>query len=187
MDLSPIDLIKNEMLARADSDRNLNIDNTYEKWMRVIAAVGPDGGAQERFLRYYYNAFKSTVGTPATHSNLIRLYENWLDEKGVDVLLDELAESGRVYGMLAGSTDDCGLPAFKKISDSLRHAGGAQGFMPLMWFTANRERQGSCPYHNDVGNMVRAPQFHRLPGNQHRPTIVRRHSPQSRGRRTPNR
>lgn len=34
MDLSPIDLIKNEMLARADSDRNLNIDNTYEKWMR---------------------------------------------------------------------------------------------------------------------------------------------------------
>ena len=140
MDLSPIDLIKNEMLARADSDRNLNIDNTYEKWMRVIAAVGPDGGAQERFLRYYYNAFKSTVGTPATHSNLIRLYENWLDEKGVDVLLDELAESGRVYGMLAGSTDDCGLPAFKKISDSLRHAGGAQGFMPLMWFTANRER-----------------------------------------------
>lgn len=140
LDLSPIDLIKNEILARADSDTSLNVDKTYDQWMQVVDAIGPDGVDQERFLRYYYNALNPS-GKPASSKNLIRLYETWMSHNGVGNLLGELIKASRIYGMLAGNEQDAlGLPQLRKQAVVLRHAGGQPGFMLLMRFALERQK-----------------------------------------------
>lgn len=141
MDLSPIDLIKNEMLARADANRDLDIETAYEKWKQVIEFVGQDGNSQERFLRYYYNAL-NPMKKPATRSTLIRIYEDWMEREGVEELLNALINAAHVYGLLTGNLDDddFGLPLLSAKALELRHAGGESGYMLLMWLVLNREK-----------------------------------------------
>lgn len=140
MDLSPIDLIKNEMLARADANRNLDIETAYEKWKQVIEFVGQDGNSQDQFLRYYYNA-SNPMMKPATRPTLIRIYEVWMERKGVEELLNALINAAHVYGLLTGNLDDdFGLPLLSAKALELRHAGGESGYMLLMWLVLNRKK-----------------------------------------------
>ncbi|PST49783.1 hypothetical protein COO72_00705 [Bifidobacterium callitrichos] len=146
MPLSPVDLIKNTMLGRADRETGIDVDKAFLRWTGIVDALGADGGDQERFLRYYWNAFqpKSGVRAVATRSNLIRLYEAWLSESGVDSILAELEHAARVQGLLAGTYDgpDLALPKLRAAAVDLTHARAETGFMPLIWLTVNRNRLG---------------------------------------------
>lgn len=78
--LTAVDLIKNKVLAELERKDTGNIDKHYNRWKKIIDALGDDYSVQERFFRQYYNAFKSelksVVSVPvATKSNLMHLYE----------------------------------------------------------------------------------------------------------------
>lgn len=98
--LSPIDLVKNSLLAKLDK-KSFDIDEAFKKWNIIINNL-PSEQDQERFLRQYYNAFKydktiSITGKPkATRSNLIKIYEELIN-RDVDRLFDELVDKSRVY------------------------------------------------------------------------------------------
>lgn len=138
MELSPIDLIKNSMLMRADRDGSAAVDRAYSRWMSILTDLGPSAAEQERFLRYYYNAFdpvpKEAMATPdATRSNLIRLYEEFLN-LGVDSFLEKLEVAAHQYGRIIDTVDDG--PESSRLASAttrLQRAQGASGNALLMY------------------------------------------------------
>jgi uncharacterized protein with ParB-like and HNH nuclease domain len=98
--LSPIDLVKNSLLAKLDKKGD-DIDEAFNKWNLIINYL-PSEQDQERFLRQYYNAFKydktiSITGkAKATRSNLIKIYEELIN-RDVDRLFNELVDKSRIY------------------------------------------------------------------------------------------
>ena len=60
--LSAIDLIKNILIAEADSQGDA--DECYEEWKQGLERIGDDYAVQERFFRQYYNAFRDELNQP---------------------------------------------------------------------------------------------------------------------------
>ncbi|MEZ6232909.1 MAG: DUF262 domain-containing HNH endonuclease family protein [Phycisphaerales bacterium] len=102
--LSAIDIIKNKMLAEMERQHQVNIDESYERWQTIVAAV-PDTTDQERFLRHFYNAFRwdpavRVEGIPrAIKSKIIAIYER-LIKQGAQSLFDRLCDAAEIYGNL---------------------------------------------------------------------------------------
>lgn len=115
--LSAIDIIKNKMLAEMEKQHRVDIDESYERWQTIIAAI-PDASDQERFLRQFYNAFRwdpavKVEGIPrAVKSKIITIYEK-LVRKGADNLFTRLCEMAELYGRLIA-------PGENGLSESLR-------------------------------------------------------------------
>src|SRR5699024_7081178 len=85
MPLSPVDLIKNHLLAESEKKHVMNVDQAFKHWNDMLTSLGDSYSTQERFLRHYYNAFKSELpdvpnAYVATKSNLIRIYEKVLGQ-----------------------------------------------------------------------------------------------------------
>ncbi len=99
--LSAIDLIKNNLLANLEKKQNVSVDEAFDKWKKIIENLR-DYSVQERFLRHYYNAFKSNDEvkvqgiTRATRSNTIKIYENLID-RDVQVIFDNLYDKSKIY------------------------------------------------------------------------------------------
>ena len=98
--LSPIDLVKNSLLAKLDK-KGENIDEAFAKWNLIIDFL-PNEPDQERFLRQYYNCFKydefiSIKGqAKATRSNLIKIYEELIN-RDVHRVFNELLDKSKIY------------------------------------------------------------------------------------------
>ncbi len=98
MELSPIDLLKNSMLAHYEKK---DVDTAYEKWQLVLKNI-EEYTDQVRFLRHFYNVFqfhyklKTPGSSKATKANLIRIYTELItkDAKG---LLDQLVLNSKIY------------------------------------------------------------------------------------------
>jgi uncharacterized protein with ParB-like and HNH nuclease domain len=99
--LSAMDIIKNKMLAHLEKQQNMNIDDAYDEWQRLLKFL-PEYSDQERFLRQFYNAFKIypnvKIGTytKATKSNLIKIYEQFI-KKNARNTIDDLLEKAEIY------------------------------------------------------------------------------------------
>lgn len=111
MQLTPIDIIKNSLLAAADKkpNRSFTIDHAFEKWNELLADLGDDYTIQERFFRHYYNAFKDELPSVpkapiATRSNLIRIYEK-LIATDLEDRLEDILLCGRSYRRIVGNLD----------------------------------------------------------------------------------
>lgn len=147
LELSPIDLIKNSLLARADNEGADHLDEAYHRWMGILAYLGPSATEQERFLRYYYNAFEPVpmdgMAVPiATRSNLIRLYEEFLDD-GVDAFLDKLEVAAHEYGRVIGTVDDADEGGqFERMATRLQRAQGAPGNALLLYLLVQQDELG---------------------------------------------
>lgn len=108
--LSAIDIIKNKMLAEMEKQHQVNIDDSYERWQAIIAAV-PDATDQERFLRHFYNAFRwdptiRVEGIPrAIKSKIIAIYEK-LIKKHAQSVFDRLCDMAALYGRLLARDDN---------------------------------------------------------------------------------
>lgn len=102
--LSAMDIIKNKMLAQMERKHAVDIDESFERWQRLIEAI-PDANDQERFLRQFYNTFKHRKeikvekATRATRSLIIRIYETLINRDAA-MLFDALTVSATTYGKL---------------------------------------------------------------------------------------
>ena len=99
--LTAIDLIKNKLLSKLEKLEPGSIDENYEKWKRVIEALGDDYNVQDRFFSQYYNAYrselKSIVLVPiATKTNLMQIYEKLVNHYPKQFLSD-MVRLSKIY------------------------------------------------------------------------------------------
>lgn len=129
MPLTPIDLIKNNLLSSADKQNDLDTDKVFARWNDLLSDLGDDYTNQERFFRQYYNAFKATLpqvskAPVATRTNLIRIYETLIGA-GLTAFLEEVKAAGDVYKRIIGNFDDEDVPT--DLDVALRALSRAQG------------------------------------------------------------
>lgn len=140
IDLSAIDLIKNNLLAILEKEHKINVEDSFNSWSAIIENLGDDSSLQERFLRHYYNAFrykdeikvvKIKSSNKATKSNLIKIYEA-LIKKNPSVILEEFSKKSQIYHSLVfpSEEDYC----FEPLVD-LSHIGGAPSYSFLLLLT----------------------------------------------------
>jgi len=146
--LTPIDLIKNSLLAKADKADNVGLEVAYGKWTSWLEALGDDYGTQERFFRQYYNAMRdvsqlAVSGAPiATRSNLIKIYEERIN-KDLPGLLDGLTEGSAKYGLLIEQADDrWDTPPLAKAFADLIRAEGTTAHILMLYLLLTAERHG---------------------------------------------
>ncbi|MET3174849.1 UNVERIFIED_ORG: hypothetical protein ABIB52_002703 [Arthrobacter sp. UYCu721] len=142
--LTPIDLIKNKLLASTHGKDALAVEAVFEEWMGIIDLLGDDYSLQERFFRQYYNAFKEVlnevVNEPvATRSNLIRIYEK-LIEHGHEEFVSRISAAAEVYSQIAGGSRSSENPALNAALIRLRRAQGAPSHLLLMYLMTNQGR-----------------------------------------------
>lgn len=133
--LTAIDLIKNKLLAVLESKDPGSIDKQYNRWKKVIDALGDDYAVQERFFRQYYNAFKpdlkDVVSVPvATKSNLMQVYEKLIAHDAEGFLHAMIRLSSR-YAQIVGYR---AVPEQPKLSSLLLSLDRIQG-LPLICFS----------------------------------------------------
>lgn len=134
--LTAIDLIKNKLLAELGSKDKGSIDKHYNRWKRVIDALGDDYALQERFFRQYYNAFKvdlkGIVSVPvATKSNLMRVYEK-LISNDAEGFLHTMIRLSDYYSQIVGFSEVPGHPELSGLLQSLDRIQGAAAHLLLM-------------------------------------------------------
>lgn len=141
--LTAIDLIKNKLLAALESKDPGSIDKHYNRWKKVIDALGDDYAVQERFFRQYYNAFKpelkDVVSVPvATKSNLMHVYEKLIthDAEGFLQAMIRLSEH---YAQIVGYREVNGQPKLSGLLLSLDRIQGAAAYLLLMVLFDRRE------------------------------------------------
>jgi hypothetical protein len=140
--LTPIDLIKNKLLASTHGKDAQAVEAVFEEWMGIIDLLGDDYSLQERFFRQYYNAFKEVlnevVNEPvATRSNLIRIYEK-LIEHGHDEFVSRISAAAEVYSQIAGGSRSAGNAALNAGLTRLRRAQGSPSHLLLMYLMTNQ-------------------------------------------------
>ncbi len=108
--LSAIDLIKNKLLAELERKEHVSIDVAFGKWRQMVENL-PTYPIQERFLRHFYNAYKSDCTikvdgmTRATRSNVIKIYET-LIERDPEAIFDRMYEKSRIYHDLLSPNEE---------------------------------------------------------------------------------
>lgn len=134
--LTAIDLIKNKLLAVLESQDKGSIDKQYNRWKKVIDALGDSYSVQERFFRQYYNGFKSDLKhivsvSVATKSNLMLVYEKLINHDAEKFLHDMIRMSEN-YAQIVGYKP---VPEQHKLSNlllSLERIQGAPSYLLLM-------------------------------------------------------
>lgn len=134
--LTAIDLIKNKLLAALESQDKGSIDKQYNRWKKVIDALGDSYSVQERFFRQYYNGFKSDLKhivsvSVATKSNLMLVYEKLINHDAEKFLHDMIRMSEN-YAQIVGYKP---VPEQHKLSNlllSLERIQGAPSYLLLM-------------------------------------------------------
>lgn len=134
--LTAIDLIKNKLLAVLESKDPGSIDKQYNRWKKVIDALGDDYAVQERFFRQYYNAFKpdlkDVVSVPvATKSNLMQVYEKLIAHDAEGFLHAMICLSSR-YAQIVGYRAVPEQPKLSSLLLSLDRIQGAAAYLLLM-------------------------------------------------------
>lgn len=133
--LSAMDLIKNSFLAKLERTGELDLDDAFKEWTRLVERV-PDYAVQERFLRQYYNAFRFQFPNPpalrATRPNLIKVYETLID-RDVKPLFDDLIQKSSIYHALISPEGKFGSPQLVKHLVDLDRLGAAPSFAFLLY------------------------------------------------------
>lgn len=151
--LTAIDLMKNLIMARAESN-NLSIDDCFNRWQMLLSNLSDDYGIQERFFRQYYNAFKhrlnepfqtdndrkkDPLGTVATRSNLLNIFESLIN-KDLPSFLDDILLCGQIYSWLI--FQDTTETIYRKALEDLDHIQGAPSYLLLMYLIRNKDGLG---------------------------------------------
>lgn len=142
--LTAIDLMRNLILAHAEK-AGLAVDDCYNRWTELLGYLTDDYSTQERFLRYYYNAFKERLNEPfrshdskrkdplgnmATKSNLLKIYEQ-LIRRDLNGFLGEILECGKIFAAICKNEDD--KTPFRRSLLNLSHIQGAPSYQLLMY------------------------------------------------------
>jgi len=133
--LSAIDLIKNKLISKLESNNICTIDDAFNSWLTLIENL-PHYIVQERFLRQFYNAFRYTPTikvdniSKATRSNLIRVYEQLIDIDP-EYIFNELINKSEIYSSIVNPVDEQN-PYYSLLVDLL-HVGAAPSYTFLMY------------------------------------------------------
>ena len=152
--LSAMDIIKNKMLAQMEKKHAVDIDESFERWQRLVEAI-PDTNDQERFLRHFYNAFKHRKDirvdrvTRATRSLIIRIYETLINRDAA-FLFEELTKSATIYGKLLRS-DFSSRPLAAGLME-LDRINSAPVYLVLLYLVSRDSRHLENP--NVLGHVV---------------------------------
>lgn len=161
--LSALDLIKNSLIAQAESSSDA--DNAYEQWKRVLSFVGQDDYAvQERFFRQYYNAFRDELNAPykatdkkyylgylATRTTLIDIYEKMI-KSDYHLLLEDLVKKAEKYSIIVNNNDE--EHEYTEALQNLARISGAPSYILLMYVFSNQESLRLSD--KDIGDIVNA-------------------------------
>lgn len=142
MPLSPVDLIKNHLLAESEKREVMNVDEAFKHWNEMLTSLGDSYATQERFLRHYYNAFKVELpdvpnASVATKSNLIRIYETLLG-RDLKQIIDALVESSKIYGRINCVVELDQPTSLDRAFQRLMRAQGAPSYVLLMWLMSKQ-------------------------------------------------
>lgn len=144
--LTAIDLLKNLIMARAEK-AGLDVDTCFDMWQKLLGFLGDDYKIQERFFRYYYNAFKNNLNIPfrkeddrkkdplgvvATKSNLLSIYEKLInrDLKG---FLDDILTASENYQILLYPEKFKGEYSYVESLIDLNHIQGVPSYILLLY------------------------------------------------------
>jgi hypothetical protein len=136
--LTPIDLIKNTLLAEAERTEGTSLDLAYSQWRGWLDKLGDEYGAQERFFRYYYTAMKHESDLAvsgqiiATRSNLIRIYEE-LIRRDLPKLLTNLDDGVSAFAKLLGRDEEHLSTSLGRSLTRLRRAQGLPAHILLIY------------------------------------------------------
>lgn len=144
--LTPIDIIKNSLLAAADKKRHKSFtaDHVFDQWNELLDDLGDDYKIQERFFRHYYNAFKDELppvpkAPIATRSNLIKIYEKVIDID-LEQRLEDILLCGSIYRRIVGNLDaDEPTNAFDEALANLARVQGAPSEALLLYLMTYRD------------------------------------------------
>lgn len=159
--LSALDLIKNSLIAQAESSSDA--DNAYEQWKRILSFVGQDDYAvQERFFRQYYNAFRDELNAPykatdkkyylgylATRTTLIDIYEKMI-KSDYRLLLEDLVKKAEKYSIIVNNNDE--EHEYTEPLQNLARISGAPSYILLLYVFSNKESLGLSD--KDIGDIV---------------------------------
>jgi uncharacterized protein with ParB-like and HNH nuclease domain len=144
VDLSPIDIIKNSLLAEMEKQKKQNIDDSFLRWQELMDLI-PDFESQLRFLRQYYNAFKVSPVikhdkvTKATKTNVLLIYER-LIKTDAEFVFNELISKAQLYSQLIevspSNTND-----FNSKIIELNRVGAAASYTLLLYLLENRSKE----------------------------------------------
>lgn len=142
MPLSPVDLIKNHLLAESEKKQIMEVDEAFRHWNDMLTNLGDSYSTQERFLRHYYNAFKSELpdvasASVATKSNLIRVYETLLG-RDLERLVGMLVAASKVYGRINCVVELDQPTSLDRSFQRLMRAQGAPSYVLLMWLMSKQ-------------------------------------------------
>lgn len=149
--LSALDLIKNTLIAQAESSSNTDV--AYEQWKQILSDVGQDDYAvQERFFRQYYNAFRDELNKPytssgkmyylgylATRTTLLDIYEKMI-KSNYSVLLDDLTEKAKKYSIIVNNSED--EYSYTPALQNLARISGAPSYILLLYILSNQNALG---------------------------------------------
>ena len=148
--LTAIDLMKNLIMARAEKV-GLTVDECFEQWKELLDDLTDDYAAQERFFRYYYNAFKNKLnepfrkdtpnkkdplGTVATKSNLLQIYERLINYD-LPGFLEDILTVGHIYADLRNREDD--KSPYRRALLDLARIQGVPSYQLLMYLIRNKK------------------------------------------------
>jgi hypothetical protein len=142
MPLTPVDLIKNHLLAVSGRQGEMNVDDAFKLWNEMLTNLGDNYAIQERFLRHYYNAFKAELpevanAPVATRTKLIRIYEKLLGGNVQDGV-ESLVAASRIYGRVTCVAEvDAPTPLDKAFRELMR-AQGAPSYILVMWLLSKQ-------------------------------------------------
>lgn len=144
--LSPIDIIKNNLLAEMEKQQEQDIDTSYDQWQELLDFV-PDNDNQLRFLRHYYNAFKVYDNvrqeriSRATRSNILLIYEK-LIKLNAPKTFAELLEKGKIYGKFL-ETNQEENSKLAKLLNELNMVGAAASYTVLLFLFSHQDNLAS--------------------------------------------
>ncbi|MBF4766608.1 DUF262 domain-containing protein [Nocardioides agariphilus] len=141
MPLTPVDLIKNHLLAQSERKQVMTVEDAFKLWNQMLTSLGDSYANQERFLRHYYNAFKLDLpqvpnAPVATKASLIRIYEA-LVSHDVENFMDDLLPASAAYGRITGVLDE--EQPLDKAFAQLNRAQAAPSFVLLLWLLRRRD------------------------------------------------
>jgi hypothetical protein len=151
MPLTAIDLIKNKLLAKLESTDPGRVDYYFDVWNTLLGYLGDDYSTQERFFRHYYNAFKDSLNQPfrtgddrdplgsiATRSNLIQIYEKLINNDARDHL-ERIRAAGRLYSLMLSRNTDKAWERLANPLKDLERIQGSPSYLLMLHLLVQRE------------------------------------------------
>lgn len=151
--LTAIDLMKNSIMAKAEK-AGLTVDECFTKWQELLGFLGDDYNTQERFFRHFYNAFKNRLnepfrkdddrkkeplGTIATKSNLLSIYEKLIN-RDLSFFLEDILKAGERYSWLLAPAKNKDNLHYSEALIDLNHIQGVPSYIILLYLIYNQEK-----------------------------------------------